>query len=186
MLVSESWVFYRAVWLAIVLLVSIIACENSEPVSTIEAKLVQQIRTLGGEVTLSFGNVVRVNLSSKPVTDADLRAMTEFSELQELSLADTTITDQGLRHLRHFKRLRELTLSQCPRIPSEGLVHLQEITNLYRLQLSGNQQLGNDAMQALWPIRSLGKLDIYQTGVDDEGYDELVRRLPALKGNITH
>ena len=161
-------------------------CESSRSKPNGEQRVIQEIRAIGGEVTVSLGKVVRVNLSSKPVTDGDLVTLGRFADLQNLNLADTTITDDGLRHLAQFKRLRELTLSGCPNITGAGLLHLQALRNLYKLQLSGNQQLKNDAMVALWPMRSLGKLDIYKTGVDDDGYNELVRRLPALKGNITH
>ena len=183
---GKLFVFLKTGLLLWLLLAVTFGCKNPSSESNGGAESIQEIRAMGGEVVVTLGKVVRINLSSKPVTDVDLETLGQFTDLQSLSLADTTITDDGLRHLALFKRLRELTLSGCPNISGAGLKHLQALRSLYKLQLSGNRQLDNEAIRALWPMRSLGKLDIYQTGVDDDGYNELVRRLPALKGNITH
>jgi uncharacterized membrane protein/mono/diheme cytochrome c family protein len=55
--------------------------------------------------------IVSLNLSKMPVTDADLELIAGFENLEELNLNFTEVTGSGLRHLASLPSLREISLS---------------------------------------------------------------------------
>src|SRR5437660_1551095 len=56
--------------------------------------------------------VIKVNLSTIDVTDADLRELKEFEQLTSIDLAKTKGTDAGLKELKELKELSNLDLSE--------------------------------------------------------------------------
>jgi uncharacterized membrane protein len=55
--------------------------------------------------------LVSLNLSKMPVTDNDLRVVSEFKNLERLNLNFTSIRGEGLRHLASMTRLKSIALS---------------------------------------------------------------------------
>ena len=73
-----------------------------------EATAVKMIEKLGGTVTrdnrIAGKPVVDVDLRGTKVTDAGLKELKEFKDLQTLNLAATKVTDAGLEELKELKR----------------------------------------------------------------------------------
>ncbi|HET6441468.1 MAG TPA: leucine-rich repeat domain-containing protein, partial [Phycisphaerae bacterium] len=128
----------------IALPLSVVAClcASCQGPSAREEKAVQAIEALGGQVTrdeaLLDRPVVEVDLSGIKVTDAGLKVLKEFKDLQELNLSHTQITDAGLRDLRELKGLQALWLSGT-QITDVGLKVLKELKDLQSLDLGGTK-----------------------------------------------
>src|SRR5215475_13193908 len=74
-----------------------------------EAAAVRAIQKLGGGIAVDDKRpgkpVVGVYLSHTDVTDAELRELKKFKNLQGLFLHSTRVTDAGLRELKDLKSL---------------------------------------------------------------------------------
>src|SRR5947209_18556338 len=79
-----------------------------------EDKAVATVERLGGQVLRNEtkpGKPVRqVTLSGKEVTDADLKDLAGFKELEWLTLKNTQVTNASLTPVAPFKQLAALTL----------------------------------------------------------------------------
>ena len=80
------------------------------------------------------GPVMQVFLNVTRATDADLKHLREFKELDTLGLAASKITDAGLKELKDMKGLISLELSQT-NVTDAGLKELYGLTNLSRVSL---------------------------------------------------
>ena len=55
--------------------------------------------------------LVALNLSNMPVTDADMKIISKFNNLQKLILNNSEITSKGLQELQNLKKLRSLSIA---------------------------------------------------------------------------
>ena len=83
-------------------------------------------------------NILTVNLSGAPVTDAGLVHLKSQTRLRALFLNLTQVSDAGLVHLNGLPSLMFLHLYGT-QISDAGLVHLKGLTNLERLDLRKTQ-----------------------------------------------
>ena len=72
--------------------------------------------------------------SDKGVTDAGLKELKEFKNLEYLFLSGTGVTDAGLKELKDFKSLHTLDLSSTP-VTDAGLRELKDCKELRTLYL---------------------------------------------------
>lgn len=86
-----------------------------------------------------FTRVVRVNLDSTEVTDADLEHLECLTQLQWLNLFNTGVTDAGLEHLKGLTQLQRLELGGATKVTDAGLEHLKGLTELGGLFLGGTK-----------------------------------------------
>jgi hypothetical protein len=71
-----------------------------------QAKAVEAVEKSGGKVEYdSNKRVVKVDLHDTKITDADLKNLEAFGELQWLDLRITAIGDEGVGHLKKLKKL---------------------------------------------------------------------------------
>jgi Leucine-rich repeat (LRR) protein len=75
-----------------------------------------------------------LDLSSVPLSDADLIHLAGFRKLQKLHIPNTAVTDTGVEALTALKDLRELNLS-CTRITDAALTSLKNLPKLTHLML---------------------------------------------------
>lgn len=87
---------------------------------------------IGGPILKSTGD--KVIYEPRQITDAGLKHLAGWTDLQELSLNGTHITDEGLKHLAGMKKLQRLILSDT-KVTDAGMEHLTKLTALKDVQL---------------------------------------------------
>lgn len=111
------------------------------------------------ELTAVKRQIVSLNLSRMPVSDDDLKIISQFENLRKLNLNFTKVSGTGLKYLLNLKHLNTLSLSGTK--VSYPLV----------------KQLGN--------INSLKQLTLWNTGISDAEISRLQKanlNLAVLKG----
>lgn len=78
--------------------------------------------------------IVSLNLSKMPVTDADLELIAGFENLEELNLNFSEVTGSGLRHLASLRSLAEISLSGT-KTDAAGLDQLKALPSLQKVFL---------------------------------------------------
>ncbi|MGD9680176.1 MAG: protein kinase [Candidatus Obscuribacterales bacterium] len=135
-------------------------------------------------------NVTTVNLSFKPVQDADLKLLyshriralylggtlisdaglvdlaSHMRSLSILRLPDTRVSDSGIKNIGLLKDLTELDLRGC-NITDGGLKHLSSLKNLRVLDLSFCHLKG-PGLQYLTQMSKLHTLNLRSTSIHDE------------------
>lgn len=124
-----------------------------------------------------FDHVVLIDLSNRPVTDADLAHVKGLAELSWLSLYNTQVTDAGLVHLQGLRRLTQLYLYNA-QVSDAGLVHLRGLTALTELDLY-NAKVTDTGLKELTGLTALTWLNLRNTQVTDAGLKHL-KGLPSL------
>jgi hypothetical protein len=81
-----------------------------------------------------FPELVDLDLSGIPLTDADLAPLLDLPKLKRLEMGGSHITDAGARLLAELRNLGELNVS-LSRITDAGLEALQRLENLFSLYL---------------------------------------------------
>jgi internalin A len=127
---------------------------------------------LGGQVefdaTLPGKPIVKVDLHSTKVTDADLVILKDLSDLRELDLRlNPQITDDGVTNLAGLTKLKFLNLFRT-QLSDKGLAHLQRLTELQTLLIGGTKVTDAGLVQ-LKPFTKLKKLSLFKTAVSDAG-----------------
>jgi ankyrin repeat protein len=70
------------------------------------------------------------------LTDADIRLIQSFPDLEDLALDNTCISDTALTYLKGMRRLKTLDLAET-HVTDAGLKHLRTLPRLERLNLEG-------------------------------------------------
>jgi hypothetical protein len=81
-----------------------------------------------------YRDLEELDLSSVPVSDADLTHLVGFRKLRTLHLPGTAVTDAGVKTLSTLKELRELNLN-CTRLTDAALTTLRKLPKLRTLML---------------------------------------------------
>ena len=125
-----------------------------------------------------FSDVAWVFASDTQFTDAALKDLKDWTELQELDLPNTRITDAGLKNLEGLTKLQRLLLP-FTKVTDAGLRHLKGLTRLDTLLLS-HTQVTDAGLVHLESLTQLETLDLDHTQVADAGLQHL-RCLTRLK-----
>jgi hypothetical protein len=141
-----------------------------------EARAVELVRRFNGRIVRDSeeqgGAVGKVDLATRPFTDADIGGLTGLAGLHDLILRDTLVTDAGLARLKLTRRLRLLDLDDAS-ITDGGLSHLAALPSLRGLYLAGTR-VSDAGLQALRPLIKLRALGLGRTGITDAGLVHLV------------
>lgn len=114
------------------------------------------------------GEVVRIRFRGTKITDADLRMIADFEELQSLSFEGTPqVTDDGLRHFSGLSKLQWLYLRGTG-VTDTGLLHLAGLSELQQLSL-GETSITDAGLVHLEGLKKLSWLWLDQTRVTDSG-----------------
>jgi hypothetical protein len=119
---------------------------------------------LGGDF---FNNVVRVSIKS----DAGMKYLKDFNDLQYLDLRDAKATNAALNNLTGLVRLNSLDLNSTG-VTDDNLEHLEESSQLRELNL-GSTGITDDGLQHLKGLSHLQVLDLGETRVSDAGLEHL-------------
>jgi Leucine-rich repeat (LRR) protein len=168
-------------WLAVVI-------EKQDKEAVTSYALMKKGAGVGSETTWlgrllrdnSLQTVTRVQLSMRPVTDADMARLPTFRQLQELQLDGTQITDAGFVHLQGLRQLQELVLAGT-QITDAALVHLQELRQLRHIDLS-RTKVTDAGLVYLQQFSQLQDLGLDNTQVTDAGlvYLQGLKQLKSL------
>ena len=86
---------------------------NSNVPSQVAQKAVSELHELKAVLELDdTGHVLRVDLSGRSVTDADLINLRALSRLESVDLGGTAVSNAGLMFVRSLRQLRRLNLKE--------------------------------------------------------------------------
>jgi len=159
------------------ILISTAAAQAKTPSGREE--VIAEVTRLGGKVefdeTLASRPIVKVDLHSTSVTDADLAfledARKDLKKLRYLDLRLTQIGDAGVAKLKSLRSLQTLNLFRT-QAGDKGLARLRKLTNLETL-LIGGTKVTDAGLASLRPFKKLKKLSLFQTQVSDDGITQL-------------
>ena len=105
----------------------------------------------------------------------------QLGQVVRIRLEYRQISDNALRKLLAFPQLESLTITSCPRISNKGLVALKDLPALKTLSLNFCPRIGDDSLQTLQSLEQLANLSLDGcTGITDAGLLHL-ESLPQLK-----
>ncbi len=113
----------------------------------------------------------RLYINATKVTDAGLKDLAPLKGLQKLSLASTKVTDAGLKELAALQELRELDL-EATQVQGAGLKDLAGLKRLQALRLS-NAKLTDAGLKGLADLKGLKVLELSLNSLTDAGLKEL-------------
>ncbi len=142
-------------------------------------KSVAFVLGLKGKVKKTNHAVVEVDLSFKPVTDAELKELTAMKNLAVLNLAYTQVTDSGLKELAAFKNLTTLSL-RGTKVTGVGFRALAPLKSFTTLDLRATP-VTDAGLREIAMIKSLTSLDIIAILGTVDGVKDLQRLLPKCK-----
>jgi hypothetical protein len=121
----------------------------------------------------------RLDLCGSKVTDAGLAHLRGLSQLKSLDLSYTQVTDEGLAHLEDLENLAELRLGGeashvGDKITDRGIHHLRKMNKLTKLSIGGTKA-SNDSVAVILGMPRMTHLEVWQTGVNDEGLADLAK-----------
>ncbi len=161
-------------WIALSVLAtpSTLGADNV-PDESARTRAVQALRKLGAEIRIGpfHGNVVRVNLEGRGISDNDLKHLRHMPGLEKLYLAQTKTTNAGLRHLRCLSQLRRLSLWDT-QVTDAGLKHLAGLTNLEALDIHG-LEITDAGLAHLKALTRLNYLNLKGTAITNAGLKHL-------------
>ncbi|HLA96336.1 MAG TPA: amidohydrolase family protein, partial [Pyrinomonadaceae bacterium] len=129
-----------------------------------EKRAAAEIQKLGGKIEFNAKQeVVKVDLNNAKVTNADLKLLEKFSELEWLDLRVTPIDDEGVAHLRTLRKLKFLNLFRTG-LSDKGLALLRGHTELETL-LIGGTKVTDEGLKNLERFGKLRKLSVFRTAV---------------------
>src|SRR5438046_32203 len=108
--------------------------------------LAARVEQLVGQVTRSkSGDIVAIDLNSRPATDDDLQLLVAAPNLQKLVVWGVGISDAGLDHLLALPKLDDLGLLNT-RITDAGLAKLIALKKLKSLDLQRDTGITDDGL----------------------------------------
>lgn len=123
--------------------------------------------SLGGEVTVEDGVIVKVQLSGDRVDDQALVKIESAKSLKSLYLVSTQITDAAFARLKSLPKLEFLDVSGSQQVTDAGLQHLKEVGTLQNFVFRGCQN-----------ITEPGKNELRQHFQDKHGVKQLLMTGP--------
>lgn len=138
-----------------------------------------EIEKLGGKIEYNADKkVIKIDLNNTKITDADLKNLEPFTELQWLDLRITQIGDEGVFHLKPLKKLKFLNLFRT-NLSDAGLAQLKNLTELETL-LIGGTKITDDGLKNLEKFSKLRKMSLFRTAISDAGLKH-IEKLPSLE-----
>ena len=85
------------------------------------------------ELTRVKEQLVVLNLGNMPVTDADMKTINQFTNLEKLTLNNTSITNNGIDEIKKLKKLRSLSLAgtKIDKNVTQSLLHLDSLKEVF-------------------------------------------------------
>jgi hypothetical protein len=124
-------------------------------------------------------SIRRLYMDHSQVTDAGMRVVASFPNLEELDLRDASqVGDAGLMHVRNPAHLKRLLLRRT-RVSDAGMGFLCDLNNLEVLDL-GMTPVTGEGLKQLAPLTRLRELTFWGNAIDDEAVAS-VRQMKELE-----
>ena len=123
----------------------------------------------------SFPQLQSLSFYQTKISDTDLKLLGDLKQLQQLGLTGIGLTEAGLKNLAALEHLKTLNLYGT-KITGPGFKNLAALKHLQRLYLSGTNVTDAD-LKDLAAMEQLQSLVLSWTGVTDAG----MKNLAALK-----
>jgi hypothetical protein len=144
-----------------------------------ERRAAAEIEKLGGKIEWNANReVVKVDLNNAKITDADLKHLEKFTELEWLDVRVTPIGDDGAAHLSNLRKLKFLNISRTS-FGDKGLASIRGLTELETLFL-GTTKVTDEGLKSIERFSKLKKLSVFRTAGTDAGLMS-IEKLPALE-----
>jgi uncharacterized membrane protein len=111
--------------------------------------------------------------------DALAALLSSPDEIVELDLQDAGLDDAAAANLGKLSGVVRLRLSRNA-VTDQGVAALAGLPRLTHLNLYGNAGLTDASVEVLAGVKSLRRVDVWQTGMTDEGIARLRERRPDL------
>ncbi|MBA4187179.1 MAG: hypothetical protein C0467_04090 [Planctomycetaceae bacterium] len=148
-------------------------------VAAAQEKAIAFITGKKGKFKRSDHTISEVDLSFKPITDAELKELTTLTNLTVLNLNYTQVTDSGLKELATFNNLSTLTL-RGTKVTGVGFRALSPLKNLSSLDLRATP-VNDSGLREIATLKNLTTLDLIAIMGTVEGVNDLQRALPRCK-----
>ncbi len=119
------------------------------------------------------------------LTDAALSEIAAIQNLETLGILGADITDAGLESLGKLPRLRELVILPCEtrmpeglKITDAGLTGMKNLRDLHTISIQACPAITDASIKLLQTLGSLKSLKLNETGMTEEGHQQLVASLP--------
>jgi hypothetical protein len=122
--------------------------------------------------------VQTVSLANTKLTDAELRGLDRFKNLEALFLWNTEMTDTRLKELAGLANLRDLYLGGT-KVTDAGLKELAGLARLKYLDLASTK-VTDEGLKTLADFKGLKKLSLNGAHVTDDGVAELKKQRPDV------
>ncbi|TAG48464.1 MAG: cytochrome C, partial [Runella slithyformis] len=123
--------------------------------------------------------VVSLNLAKMPITDAELKSLAIFENLQKLNLNFTNITGNGLKELINLKQLKSLSLSGNKLIFKDLQIQIKAFEQLKTVAI-WNTTLRDSEIEQL---QKESKNIQFIAGFKDDGRNPIQLNPPQLKNS---
>ena len=175
--------FYPTVALALAFFTSSVSIGQDEGQSSRrESEAIKNVENAGGRVhkISAADNSLELSfyLSSKPITNEQLKGVNAIGEVIWVNLAGTKVTDEGLKHLVGMP-IKKLHLERT-KIGDEGLKHVAELKDLKYLNVY-DTKVSDAGLEYLKELKNLEKLFVWKSAVTEAGIKKLNESLPDLK-----
>jgi Leucine-rich repeat (LRR) protein len=108
-----------------------------------------EITDAGLKELAAFKNLQSLNLKNTQISGVGLKELAALKNLQRLYLGFSKVTDAGLKEIASIKSLETLGLGRCDEITDAGLKELAALKNLKSLILVGAAKVSDQGVEAL-------------------------------------
>ncbi len=128
------------------------------------------------DITLIAPHLEAVLLSDDPaIRGKDLLKLKRMPNLRLLDLSKGKFNDKALKNVAKLPNVSLLKLCSMPNLTGSGLDYLESMKSLRVLSLRGTELTDRAAWSNLAHLKQLTALSVAETGVTDEGVDELCK-----------
>ncbi|HVY91098.1 MAG TPA: hypothetical protein VHA14_00060, partial [Bryobacteraceae bacterium] len=106
----------------------------AHPADSSPAAIAAWVKAIGGKSELSGNAITAIDLSSTPVSDAQLESLTGLASIEKLNLSVTQVSDLGLSSIAKMTGLKELNLNSTT-VSDNGVAKLATLSKLENLHL---------------------------------------------------
>lgn len=139
---------------------------------------IEAARPVFREEIEKLGSVTAEDFSNRAVTDAEIKALARFENLEALFFWNSPVTNDQLKSVGELKNLRDLCLDGT-QVTDAGMKELKGLTHLRYLGLGGTK-VSDAALTELVRFKSLRKLRLTGTRTTDKGIADLLRLRPDI------
>lgn len=127
----------------------------------------------------SMKNLQYLGLFANELDGSFLKDLTDLKMLRIIILSNNTLKEENLAYFSQYKGLQVLNLAHT-RISTRNLKFLAQTPSLEILSLSGNDNVKDDLVPLVVPLKNLGLLDIRRAGLTQVGLEKIKKARPDL------